>query len=402
MGRPKKPYSVITRSGSQCWQYRLEGWSRYKPTPIKVVYRSGEPRNEAAALAWAAEEWKKLEKTSVIETQGPTLRAFLEPFFVPATCPHIARIIDEEGRYSERWAREQRSRLKRYVFTDPIAKKIVSDLRRGDFDDLKRRLKEQGLSPHLINITMGAIKTCFRERMEREEIERDPTAGIRKSKEKTGETGIFSLDEVRRIISEPKLFTPRVRNYGILRGPRPEDLAYTFFVLCGLIAERPDAVLSLRWGDVRDDVVTFRETKTAVDGRRVPVVAKVVDALDALRSKSLRTGDRDWIFGAADGVQCVNTWYRKRFRAMMGRAEFPACDADGRRRITYSLKHSFITHLVDMGADEVLVREYVGHSHGHGTTRVLTPVQAIYKHRQAARLRELLPWIEKYAGLKKE
>jgi len=79
----------------------------------------------------------------------------------------------------------------------------------------------------------------------------------------------------------------------------------------------------------------------------------------------------------------------------MKRAGFPEKDAEGRKRVPYSLKHSLITHLIDAGADEVLVREFVGHSHGYGTSRILTRVQATYKHRQAERLREILPWVER-------
>lgn len=78
---------------------------------------------------------------------------------------------------------------------------------------------------------------------------------------------------------------------------------------------------------------------------------------------------------------------------MMKALELPANDSGGRRRTPYSFKDSLITHLMDSGADEVLVREYVGHSHGYGQNRILTPVQSRYKHARVERMRELLPAI---------
>lgn len=53
--------------------------------------------------------------------------------------------------------------------------------------------------------------------------------------------------------------------------------------------------------------------------------------------------------------------------------------------------HPYLTR--DAGADEMLVREYVGHAHTGGFSRILTPSQARYKGRQPDRLRELLGFI---------
>jgi integrase len=147
----------------------------------------------------------------------------------------------------------------------------------------------------------------------------------------------------------------------------------------------------LRWQDIEEDALVFEKTKTQREGRRVPVVPAVREALRNLDAS--RTPD-GYIFGYENGARRTRTWYRKRFLVMMKKGGFPALDAEGRKRVPYSFKHSLITHLVDGGADEVLVREYVGHSHGGGRTRVLTRTQAAYKHTQTERLRLLLPEIE--------
>jgi integrase len=156
---------------------------------------------------------------------------------------------------------------------------------------------------------------------------------------------------------------------------------------------RPEAILSLRWRDIEGDVLFFESTKTKKDGRRVPVVPAVLEALEDLRAAAPAPPD-GYVFGYEDGSRCTQGWYRLRFLAAMNAAGLPPLDAEGRKRVPYSFKHSLITHLIDGGADEVLVREYVGHSHGAGFGRILTGTQRRYKHAQTERLRLLLPKIE--------
>ena len=128
--------------------------------------------------------------------------------------------------------------------------------------------------------------------------------------------------------------------------------------------------------------------------RVIPVARQLREALEELRELSVRIADDDPVFAHEAGQRRTKTWYRKRFAHMMEELEIPAEDPEGNRRRPYSLKHSLITHLIDEGADPVLVREYVGHSHAHGEGRALTAVQSRYKARQTERLRELVPAIE--------
>jgi len=407
MARRKKQYSVITRKGSPYWQYRLEGWTGYKPSPILIKLRSGEPRNKSEAEEWAAEEWRR-KGGKEQGKHGKTLREFLAPFFIPGLCPHMARVLSDTGRYSTKWAKEQRRRLDMYILADDIADIEIEKLRPGHFEDFKQRLRvtefsrpvgkdkerKYVLSNRTVNIIVGTLKTAIAEGYHRGEIDSNPTVGVRKIREDPEETGIFTPEEVRRIITEPELFTPPTRYYGVVRGRQPEHLAYVFLTVLALVGERPNAILSLRWGDIEGDVLSFSQTKTT-QGRIVPVPRFVATLLEQLKDTAVRTDPEDWVFGYEDGTQCSRTWYLKRFNAMMKRAGFPEKDAEGRKRVPYSLKHSLITHLIDAGADEVLVREFVGHSHGYGTSRILTRVQATYKHRQAERLREILPWVER-------
>jgi integrase len=245
---------------------------------------------------------------------------------------------------------------------------------------------------------MGAVKTALREGYHRGDIDHDPIAGVARLHEDPKETGIFTKDEIKKIFSDPSFFFVAQKHYGIIRGKQPNNLAYVFFLVCALTGERPKAVLALHWEDFIDGLLYFRQTKTQKNGRYVPVCHILNTALTQLKDSAVNKNG--YIFGYEDGTGCTQTWYHKRFNTMMKRTQILKDDAEGRRRIPYSFKHSLITHLLDAGADEILVREYVGHAHTYGSSRVLTPVQAKYKHRQAEKLRKLLPMIETLYDIK--
>lgn len=391
MARRRKPYTVILVKGSPYWYYKTEEMDQYRPTDIRVQLRAGKPSNKAEAERWAAEQWKQNHPEN--PSSPMTLEQFLAPYYIPGICPHIGRVLADNGRYSERWAKDQRRRIERYVLPDPIAQFTVQDLRPGHLEDFKQRLRRNKLSVRTINIILSALKTALKEGYHRGDIDHDPTVGVGTLRGKSKETGIFTLEEMRRILQEPSLFAANVRYKGNQKGKSPDDAAYLFFFLCAVTGERPRAILDLRWRDLTEDMLAFERTKTT-DGRSIPLVSRAVNLLLQFQEGALRVAPDDFVFSYDDGTPMQKTWYEKRFRHMMERAQFPDTDSEGRRRIPYSLKHSFITHLIDAGVDEVLVREYVGHSHGYGISRILTPAQSRYRHRQLDRLRDILPKIE--------
>ena len=317
-----------------------------------------------------------------------TLREFLEPYYVKETCPHIARVLGDNGRFSDAWAKSARAYFNNYIFPDPISQRLITDLIPGDFEDLKIRLQKTQLSARSINMAMGAVKTALREGIHRRDINFNPMDCVRRLHETPEETGIFSREEIEKIFEKTDSLEL------VLKGNKEATSAYVFFLIFALVGERPSAILKLQWMDFKDDILTFNRTKTKINGRAVPVVPAVKSALNALREVSRKNADKDFIFINRDGSPCQRTWYKKRFHTMMDALNLPENDAEGRKRVPYSFKHSLITHLIDEGADEVLVRDYIGHSHGGGTGRILTRVQSTYKHRQAEKMRALLPEIE--------
>lgn len=398
MARHVEPYTVITRPPSEYWYYKLGGWKSYRSTGIRIVYdKSGRPKNRREAERFAIERSRAEE----ILTKAQSLRDYLQPFFVWDQCPHIARMLADGKRYTESFATQQRRRIEMHVFTDEIAECKLSSLRPGDFEDWKARLLKKKIGKRTINMTLSAVRTAIREGLHRRDpaVKFDPTAGVGSIHHEAQIRGIFTLEELKALLNDRDVWKSDRELNATMHRPNhdyvgiPSNDFWVFALALFCTGERPSAWRALRWRDIDGDVVHFRQTKTT-SGRQVPIIPELAAALTEMREDGVRVADDDLIWCYRNGKPYGKTWFRARFAMALEHAGVSEQDADGNPRTPYSFKHSLITHLIDAGVDEVLVREYVGHSHGYGMTRVLTPVQARYKRRQAERLREILPAIQ--------
>jgi len=377
MSRHTQPISLRRPKESKYWYAKLAGWRAYKSTGCT---------SKGDAL-FEAQKW--LQDPSRAPSSSLLLRQFLASAWSPDD-PHIQRILADGKRISSRYVTDQRRRLITHVLTDPIADIQLRALRRGHFEDLKRRLRDKGVGPRTINLTLQALSVPIREGFYRQQLDLDPLSGVGRVAEDPRERGIFTRFEYYSLFLE----RPEIWGYDPAHSKTSHYLKpYTFALLMAATGERPSAFYRIRWHDLRDHLLTFPLTKTAT-ARTIPLISRVVQALQSLRDDSLRSADDDFVFADDSGVVSTPTWMRKRFFRALDAAGLPATDPDGRVRTLYSLKHSFITHLLDAGADEILVREYVGHSHDYGASRLLTRTQARYRHGQIERLRELLPLID--------
>jgi hypothetical protein len=68
--------------------------------------------------------------------------------------------------------------LDKHVLKDVIADCNVKALRRADIIDFRGRLLASGLGDGQLNRILRVLKTCLKEGLHREELERDPTAGV--------------------------------------------------------------------------------------------------------------------------------------------------------------------------------------------------------------------------------
>lgn len=284
-----------------------------------------------------------------------TFREYSLSFFIWGECPHIRRVLEETGRYTERHARIQRGRLVNHLFTDPFAEKQLSDITRADIFDLRSRLLKKN-APATVNKVIGVVKIILREAVIREELDRDPTEYVRNVKGKKRERGIFTIDELKKLFPE--------HGYGPWNNPRD----YTCFYLAAVSGARRGELLVLRWRHIhfeqrfihiaeawkgRDKI---GDTKSGRE-RIVPLSDRMIEKLESLKLYSLHVKPDDFLFCYDDGKRVGETWWHKRFKIALKRAEIDPGD----RWITpHSFRHTINTIVRNSGHDPAKIRAVLG------------------------------------------
>ncbi len=149
---------------------------------------------------------------------------------------------------------------------------------------------------------------------------------------------VFSQQEVRKILKTPKLLKHRV--------------LFSVIYDCGL---RISEVINLKITDVDFDrrQVHIRESKCKKD-RYVPVSSM---ALRGLSSYLETSRPKEWLFnGKVRGQKISREGIRHAFRACIGKTGI-AKDV-----CIHTLRHSYATHLLEMGLDIMSVKNQLGHA----------------------------------------
>ena len=361
----KRPYLLHKRG--RIWYYRL--------ADEKTFHTTGRTRRgnaEACVLRILK------QRRSVRLHPQLTFRDYAEPFFDWDGCPHVRRFREEGKSITTRHVRIQRGRLEKHVFSDPFANLHVVAVTRADVLDLRTRLLMTN-GPESVNKIIGVVKVVFREALYREEIDRDPTAGIGKIKHQKRVRGMFTVDELKNLFPDAGF------------GPWKDVQDYTCFYLAAVTGARRGELLVLRWRhfdfDKRCLNITDAWKGREVIGltksgrpRIVPLSARIVAALLALRSASDHTKPEDFLFCYEDGKRIGETWWRKRFIAALERAGIEPGD---RWLTPHSFRHTINTIARDSGHDPAKIRAVLGWMDEE--------IQDNYTHWQAEHLRK---WAE--------
>lgn len=134
----------------------------------------------------------------------------------------------------------RRGLIDNYILKDPIADLNVQDLRRGNILDFRQRLLNK-TTDQQANRVLGVLKTCIKEGVYREELERDPTIGIGNIWHHPMERGVFMRKELKELFPADGL------------GPWKDLQVYTCFMVAATMGLRRGEVLALRWRDVDFD-----------------------------------------------------------------------------------------------------------------------------------------------------
>jgi len=372
-----KPFGLMRRTnGVFYWRPDATTW-----------YRSTYLTKKCDALAYILEQLAVRKEEAARKAKAAAavpLRAFLEPFYTEA-CPHVARLRAEKKQIGVQHVLHQRALLDRYILRDSIADKSLAELRRGDILDFRGRLLAK-VSDSQANRVIGCLKTCLKEGVYRQEIEKDPTPGIGQIKHEKQERGIFTEEELKALFPKKGL------------GPWPDPRAYVCFLVAATVGLRRGELLALRWRDIDLDKNVVNILQAWKDDftvgapkwgktRQAPLSALASGRLRELRAASLHVLPDALVFHESDGSRLTTRWWQDTFRAAMKKAKI---DALARRITAHSFRHSLATLLRAAGQDPARIRAAMGWSE--------EKVQDGYTHWQIDHLRGQAELIDKILG----
>lgn len=343
MGRQKEPFSLIKRPKTKYWYYKLGGWTVYRSTGETV-------KSEAMKVAMAALESEDAGPV------GPSLRRYAEPYFLWDQCPHVRRLLSEGRSVTRYHVKNMRSVLENHVFTDRIAKLRISEIKRADILDFRERLVEKLDYTRTVQRALSALKIVLKEAYFREDVNRDPTAGIGVTKYEPAEIGTFTEAELRKLFPA----TPP--------GPWKDLTGYGVFLTAATTGMRRGEILALTWEythfeegyiEIRQawkdrhelGLPKWNKTRTA------PLPSMLAETLKRIGERKMNVGPEDLVFCYDDGERLGGTWWQKRFDAAMVEAKI---DKKKRNIRPHSFRHTLNSLLREKGYDPAKIRAALG------------------------------------------
>ena len=250
-----------------------------------------------------------------------------------------------------------RALLDKHVLKDVIAECNVKALRRADIIDFRGRLLASGLGDGQVNRILRVLKTCLKEGLHREELERDPTAGVGNISHRSEERGVFTREELHALFPAEGL------------GPWVSLQAFACFYVAATVGARRSEILALCWRDIdldKGEISIRRAWKSETElgppkwGRAregLPLPATTAARLRELRRVSLHVLPDALVFHNPEGGRLSSRWYQEAFHAGMKAAKI---DAKACRFTGYSYRHSLATALRDAGADPAKIQAALG------------------------------------------
>ena len=344
MARYKLPYSIIQRADTPYIYFKLPSWQSYLSTGTTSM-------DEAERIAQAA----YLESLAV--PAGPSLREYADRYYIWETCPHVRRLLSEGKSITRYHVKDMRRILENHVFTDEIADMRLPEIKRAHVLDFRERLVEAMGFSRTVQKTMSVLKIILKEAFFREEIERDPTAGIGNTKYEAASVGTFTEDELR------MLFPRKVPD------PWGDINAYAVFMTAAVTGMRRGEILALEWQHVNFTRDCFMIRQAWKDRhelgkpkwnkvRVTPLPESLLSALMHVRSLR-RVYDDDLVFTHPDGSRLGGTWWQKHFRSGMAAA---LIDYEKRNLRPHSFRHTLNSLLRERGYDSERIRASMGWS----------------------------------------
>ena len=281
----------------------------------------------------------------------------------PVLEPFVDYLRSEQG-LSENTIISYRYDISKYIdFLSEEGKTGVTDVEEQGIEDFLFSMRDEDAAPTTIARAVSSLKAFYRYLLADGRVSRDPTADIDSPKFLRRLPQVLSPREVAAILEAPDLSKPLgIRDRAIL------EVLYA-------TGARVSEALGLRIGDI-----DLKESMVRVLGKgakeRVVPVGDVAKRFVGLYLEKVRPhlwaatrSERLFLSARGSGMSRSALWNLvKRYTARAG----------VEKRVTpHTFRHSFATHLLEGGADLVVVQELLGHS-DISTTQIYTHVDREY------------------------
>ena len=217
-------------------------------------------------------------------------------------------------------------------------------------------VSERGATKSTVARKLAAIRTFYRQLVERGELEANPAELISSPKKDAYLPKVLKADEVAELLDQIPDSTPLdLRDRALL------ELAYA----AGLRAEE---LVNLDVGSLDADAEEVRVEGKGGRTRVVPVGEHAWRALERYLARGrtvLSCGESEALFLSKSGRRLSTSDVRRRLTLQTRRAGVSP----------HTLRHSFATHLLEGGADLRTIQELLGHS-SISTTQTYTRVES--------------------------
>jgi integrase len=344
-----------TKDGGACNckpAYRAFVFDRRTGTKIRKTFPT-----LAAAKKWRADATSMMNHGKLIAPRRQTLAAAAEAWLAGAQTepPEILTRSDEA--YKPSTLREYERNLRNYVLPDLGAVQLA-DIRRGDLQQLVKRLRGKGLSGSKIRNVLMPLRVIFRHALDLEDVAVNPTSDLKLP------NGHKSRDRAASATEAASLLAAL---------PEEDRALWATAFYAGL---RRGELRALRWSDVDlaagvihvrrgwDDMVGEIAPKSAKGTRKVPIIALLRDYLTEAKARTERDGD-DFVFGPAADRPFTPSYIRKRAATAWGAANVERVEKKLEPLTPIGLhecRHTFVSLCFDAGLRLEEIGDYVGHS----------------------------------------
>ena len=355
----------LENDGSRCTcepSYRAIVYDRHTDALVKQTF-SGKGAL-SAAKQWRADAISAKGRGKNIAPSRRTLREAAEEWLAGAKA-EPPTVLNRSGHvYKPSVLRGYEHDLNTYVLED-LGGLRLSDVRRADLQALVDRLVGRGLSGSKVTNVIIPLRVVFRHALERDEVNANPTSGLRlpnnvgrreraASSSEAAELLAALPDNLRPIYATA--FYAGLRR-GELRALRFDDVN----LATGVIS------VSRGWDDKEGEIMPKSDKGT----RRVPLTALLRDHLTALKAATGRDG-RDFVFGASADRPFTPSHIR--------RQAVKAWEAENKKRVEkkaspltpielHACRHTFVSLMHDAGLSLERIGDYVGHGSSYMTDK---------------------------------